>query len=265
LIGRPQFDSVEVGLRRVACHTLIVSVSVLVAVLCAIHVAAAAPRPDTSPRTLLRRILQDTTSLGGRGALTSLAVGGLAAALVHPGDANAVKAFRPEQAPEEALDGGSIAGNGWIQSGTAAGVYAIGLLAHRPGAAAFGSELVEAQAIDGVLTQGLKFAVNRTRPNGGRYSFPSGHASATFATADVIEQHFGWRAGALAYAGAAYVLLSRVGEHAHYPSDTIFGAALGIASARSVAARHRRLALRGFAVVPMAGPDGVTVLLTRSR
>jgi membrane-associated phospholipid phosphatase len=156
-------------------------------------------------------------------------------------------------------------GNGWIQGGTAAGTYAVGLLTHRAGATEFGSELLEAQAVNGVLTQGLKFAVERRRPNGGRYSFPSGHTSSTFATADIVEQHFGWKIGLLAYAGASYVLLSRLGEHAHYPSDTLFGAALGIASARSVGAEHRRLAVKGFVVVPVAGKDGAAILFTRSR
>ncbi|MGH9409661.1 MAG: phosphatase PAP2 family protein [Vicinamibacterales bacterium] len=242
-------------------------VPVLVAALCAHALLQVAPAPkhDTAIQTLPARALHDAGRLASRGPLTSLAIGGAMAALAHPEDSRIVTAFKAEGTPEESLDGGSIIGDGWIQGGAAAGVYAIGLLAHRDGAAELGSELLEAQAINGVLTQGLKYAVNRTRPNGGRYSFPSGHTSATFATADIFEQRFGWKIGVLAYAGATYVLLSRLGEHAHYPSDTLFGAAVGIASARSVVTEHRRLALKGFVVVPVVAQGGAMILLTRSR
>ena len=34
----------------------------------------------------------------------------------------------------------------------------------------------------GNFTEALKFGVNRTRPTGSSHSFPSGHASASFAT-----------------------------------------------------------------------------------
>ena len=40
----------------------------------------------------------------------------------------------------------------------------------------------EAQLVNAVFTQGLKLSVNRPRPDGTNWSFPSGHASGTFAS-----------------------------------------------------------------------------------
>jgi membrane-associated phospholipid phosphatase len=221
------------------------------------------PGNDTAIRTLPARVLRDAEHLANRKPLIAIAAGGAMAALAYPADRTIVNRFTPEATVEESLDPGSVAGNFAAQGGTAIAVYAIGLVSHHHGLAELGSELVEAQALNGILTETVKVSVNRTRPNGGHLSFPSGHTSASFATADVFEQRFGWKIGLLAYAGATYVSLSRLGEHAHYPSDTLFGAALGIASARSVGARHRALSVRGFAIVPVAGEGGAAILVSR--
>jgi hypothetical protein len=58
-----------------------------------------------------------------------------------------------------------------------------------PEASHVGMDLLRAKIIAGVLTQGLKYAVGRERPNHtGDPAFPSGHAALTFATATVIER-----------------------------------------------------------------------------
>lgn len=240
-------------------------VPVLVAMLSAHAVQQGAPTSskETAVRTLPARVLRDAGHLANRQPLFAIAAGGALAALAHPEDRRIVDRFTPEAAVEEALDPGSIAGNFATQGGTALALYAIGLASHRHGLAELGSELVEAQALNGILTETVKVSVDRTRPNGGHLSFPSGHTSASFATADVFEQRFGWKIGLLAYAGAAYVSLSRLGEHAHYPSDTLFGAAVGIASARSVGAEHRARRVKGFTIVPVATRGGAAILLTR--
>src|SRR5262245_45611311 len=56
-----------------------------------------------------------------------------------------------------------------------------------------GLDLVRAEILEEVIVQGIKVSVRRTRPNGSPYSFPSGHAAATFALAAVIERHLGYR------------------------------------------------------------------------
>ena len=63
--------------------------------------------------------------------------------------------------------------------------------------------------------------------------------------ARVLARRFGWRYGSIAYAAAGYVAASRISDRRHYPSDVIFGAALGIAGAHTVdiPARAGRLSL----------------------
>lgn len=59
------------------------------------------------------------------------------------------------------------------------------------------------------------------------YSFPSGHACSSFASATALALAFG-RKGAWAYLPAAIIALSRLYVGVHYPSDVIFGAILGV-------------------------------------
>jgi membrane-associated phospholipid phosphatase len=135
---------------------------------------------------------------------------------------------------DRALEAGTVAGDGVIQSGAAAAIYFGGLASGSRRTQQLGTALLEAQIVEGVLTQGLKRAVPRMRPDGGHHSFPSGHSSAAFATADVLWQRFGWKLGLPAYAGAGYISASRLAERAHFLSDVVFGAAIGVASARSL-------------------------------
>jgi membrane-associated phospholipid phosphatase len=60
----------------------------------------------------------------------------------------------------------------------------------------------------------------------------------TFASATVLQRHFGWK-GAIAYTAAAYVAASRLHENRHYLSDVVFGAAIGTVAGRTVT-RHGR-------------------------
>src|SRR5436190_2211768 len=68
-----------------------------------------------------------------------------------------------------------------------------------------GRDLVRAQISAASFTYAIKYAVDRQRPNGDPRSFPSGHAAASFATATVLQEHYGWKLGLPAYAMAAYV------------------------------------------------------------
>jgi len=82
-----------------------------------------------------------------------------------------------------------------------------------------------------VTTLTLKKSVHELRPNGSDYlSFPSGHASTTFAAAAFIQRRYGWEYGIAAYALAAFTGYSRVESKEHYVHDVLAGAAIGVGS-----------------------------------
>ena len=85
-----------------------------------------------------------------------------------------------------------------------------------------------------VATQGLKYAINETRPNGTEHSFPSGHAATAFFGATLLAKEYGenypWIAvGGYAIAGTTAVL--RMANNQHWATDVFMGAGIGIASA----------------------------------
>ncbi len=80
------------------------------------------------------------------------------------------------------------------------------------------------------VTLALKHVIDETRPNGGHLSFPSGHTSLSFSSAEFVRGRYGWSAGAPAYALAAFVGYSRVESHQHYVHDVLGGAGIGILS-----------------------------------
>lgn len=83
-----------------------------------------------------------------------------------------------------------------------------------------------------LATAALKEAVNPTswgeRPNGGQYSFPSGHTASACSGAAFIGQRYGWTYGGMAMLPAAFVGYTRVDEDLHHWRDVIAGCALGI-------------------------------------
>ena len=160
------------------------------------------------------------------------------------------------------LDGlfepGEVIGGGLVQAGAAAATYAVGrLMRSPPGAkvATVGADLVRAQILNSAITQAVKLSVRRVRPDGGKYSFPSGHASASFVTASVLGRHFGWRAGVPAHAAAAFVAASRLQENRHFLTDVAFGAAIGVVVGRAatIGHGHARLVISPVASAGAAG------------
>ena len=115
---------------------------------------------------------------------------------------------------------------------------------------------MRAQILAEVMTVGIKHAVRRERPDlSGTFSFPSGHTSVSFASATVLQRHYGWKFGLPAYSVAGYVALSRVQMRRHYLSDVAFGAMVGILAGRTVTVGHGRK----LELAPVATPRGAAV------
>lgn len=190
-----------------------------------------------------------------------LGVGGLLSAVAYQNDVHFTKQASAGGTDQIFAVGGSM-GDGYVQAGIAVGVYAAGRLSKSHAVAHVGADLIRAQLLTGVLTHTLKLATSRHRPTGeddsltSTYSFPSGHAAASWTSATVVWRHFGWRVGVPASTLAAFVSASRLQQNQHYMSDVLFGAALGIASARTATIGHgqRRLAVTP---VPMSGGGAI--------
>jgi len=131
-----------------------------------------------------------------------------------------------------------------------------------------------AHAVTAVFVQGLKHGIGRPRPRlhreeefftgpsleSGLDSFPSGHASASFAVAAVVARRhpaLAWPA----YALAGFVTVTRVFRGSHFMSDALAGVVLGLVVGTlaatpvpewKAALRHRLLAGTPWLVVACA-------------
>lgn len=198
-----------------------------------------------------------------------LGIGAAAAAIAHPLDDN-TNARLKGKGIGRVFAPGKYIGSVPVQAGVAAGLYVIGRYVLPPAEGQprtnkmshLGFDLMRALIVSQALTQAVKITVRRDRPTGECCAFPSGHASATFATASVLERHLGYRAAWPTLLIAAYVSASRLHDNKHFLSDVLFGSALGMASGWTVVGRHGR---SQYALVPSATPGGVQVTLVRAH
>ena len=235
----------------------ITAIAVLLATLVSVVPAVA---EEIQPRDLPRTLLEDVKSLVMR--RENYVIGAIGAGATWAGtalDDRIVESdfnseFDEETALDHAFEPGYYLGGGAVQIGGAFATYGLGLMWDKPEAQALGADLVRAQLISGAITVGLKKAVGRQRPDeSSNTSFPSGHASGSFATATVLHRRYGTRAGLLAYLLATYVSASRLNESQHFLSDVLAGAALGIVVGRTVTRDHDP---GGLGVYPMVSPGG---------
>lgn len=161
----------------------------------------------------------------------TLMVGTAAAMFVRPADEALTERGLSEV--DDALTVGDEYGNLAFQVPLAVGWWGIGH-AVGPKHADAGRDLLRAHISAVSWTYAIKFAVNRTRPNGDPRSFPSGHSSTTFATATVLHRHYGLKLALPFYALGVYTAAARIHDRKHWLSDTVMGATVGIAAGRAV-------------------------------
>ncbi len=128
-------------------------------------------------------------------------------------------------------------------------------------------EMIEAAAFGSVAAYALKDVTGRERPyvagdsgnwRSGGDSFPSIHVTAAFAIGTVLAEsgndRYRWVRRALGYGIAAGTAIQRLKHDAHWLSDTVAGAGLGIATARFVMQRRNPASRRAeLQLVPTDG------------
>jgi membrane-associated phospholipid phosphatase len=133
--------------------------------------------------------------------------------------------------------------------------------------------MFEAAAFSSVAGYVLKEIAGRERPyvsgdpnnfGSGGDAFPSLHVTAAFAIGTVFAEsgndRFRWLRRALGYGIAAGTAYERIKHDAHWFSDTVAGAGLGVATARFVMKRDDPNRRGSLAVAPV--PGGVALSYT---
>ena len=133
----------------------------------------------------------------------------------------------------------------YVDFGVGAGLYLLGAATHSDHVRETGLLGSEAVLDAGLLTQGIKLATNRDRPNQGdgtgkfwphgtdgynlNSAMPSGHAATTWALARVVSMQYPHHRllRVLVYGGALTVSTARVFSRDHFPSDVLVGSTFG--------------------------------------
>jgi len=186
-----------------------------------------------------------------------LAAGGVLSLATHEADARSTRLLAGNDGLREPFKAGAVLGGTPFELGAAFAAYGAGRVFKHDRLALVGADLVRAELMAEALAIGVKQTARRDRPSGSGFSFPSGHTTATFAAATVLQRHFGWKLGIPAYAVASYVGASRIQNRRHYLSDVTFGAALGIIAGRTTTLGRQRT----FAINPVVTPDTTGVLV----
>jgi hypothetical protein len=190
-----------------------------------------------------------------------LTMGGLGAAATYPVDSNTSRTLSGNDALHEPLEPGAVIGGTPFALGASLATYGIGRALDKPRVARLGADLIQAQLMAETLAFAVKQVARRDRPDGTSYSFPSGHATVSFASADILRRTFGWKVGMPAYAIASYVAASRIQSRRHYLSDVVFGAALGTVAGRTVPVSRSHQ----VAIAPMVSVDRAQVIFSVRR
>jgi membrane-associated phospholipid phosphatase len=230
--------------------------------------------PPTPPRTGFRALAKETAAdfvafPRRPSTWVILGAGGVAAALGHLADDYVNGHLAGPDAADGFFVAGKWIGSGWVQGGTSVGLYVVGRyviprIKEVPKAnkvSHVGMDLLRAQILTQTFVHSIKYAVRRDRPTGECCSFPSGHAATAFATASVLERHFGGYRGAWpTLVAASYVAVSRLHDNRHFLSDVVFGSAIGVATGWTVVGRHGR---SEFALLPLPIPGGMVLAIVQ--
>jgi membrane-associated phospholipid phosphatase len=148
------------------------------------------------------------------------------------------------------------------------GLYAIGSFTHHAKLAETGRLGTEAVVNAIIVTEAVKLATNRDRPDQGEKtgefwpygtngytpnsSFPSGHATAAWALASVVGYEYpSLVPRLLAYGFATAISVARVTGRDHFPSDVLVGGGIGFLTGGYVYHHHAAPGENGLLIQPL--------------
>jgi membrane-associated phospholipid phosphatase len=213
--------------------------------------------------SLVHQLGADLKHIPRKNSLYWLAGGSALALAIHPAD----EEINAHLVGSDFADGffapGKVIGSSAFIISASVATYIAGRVNKQPRVRHLGMDLIESTILAEGITQLIKVAVRRDRPinpdgsdNPG-YSFPSGHATVTFAAATVLQQHLGWKAAVPTYLVASYVAMSRLHDNRHFASDVAFGATDGIIIGRAVTWHGRH-----FYAMPTMVPKGAGLMVS---
>ena len=218
------------------------------------------PTPrHTGIKALFKDLAGDVTHLPSKENLFWVGVGGGLALVAHPFDDDVNETMVGSTFAKNFFKPGSVVGQFGTLFGTAGIIYGVGRIKDQPKVSHLGMDLIEALAVSEGLVQGIKYSTQRERPDHSAHnSFPSGHASDTFAFATALERHLGWKGAVPAYIISSYVAMSRLPANRHWLSDVVFGASVGVIAGRTVTRHGRKYPFEVVAV-----PGGAAIVYVR--
>jgi len=151
-------------------------------------------------------------------------------------------------------DAGGLLGNPAVHFGLAGLWYLIGQQEQNNHTYEVGTKLFRALTVSGLSTLLGQAASYDRAPNGEWGTFPSGHASSSFAFASVMDHEYGHAVGWPLYALSSFVAWTRLEDREHHLSDVVMGSVLGLVVGHTVAAGGEPPKLFGGEIFPYADP-----------
>ncbi len=148
---------------------------------------------------------------------------------------------------------GDVGGNPGSHFAVAGAMYLTSLMRNDTKNYEVSKTLINALALNGLYTLGLKGIVRTRSPNDDPFGWPSGHTSSTFCFATVLHEYYGPWVGIPLFAFATYVGYERIDARNHDFSDVISGALIGIAVGHAVCKNHE-IKILGMSVLPYVDP-----------
>ena len=122
---------------------------------------------------------------------------------------------------------------------------------------------IESFVLSMTIATGLKYGVDRERPNGEDHSLPSGHTTAAFSTASVLTSFYGYQVGVPAFLLASLTALTRLDQNEHYLTDVLLGMTIGTTIGIGTAQYHKKSKERTAFLTPLIYEKGFGLIYYR--